>query len=167
MSASAYEPRWWQRVVQWFAATRPGAWLFSRTTHHLDRILMRWTGDRVSTSRVLAGLPTVRLTTIGAKTGKERTVPVMALPDGEDWIVVASNWGGEKHPAWYHNLKANPEVELSYLGETHRYVAEEATGEEYASYWRRAARIYPGFDHYRRRSGDREIPIVVLSPIES
>lgn len=166
MVQSTHEPRWWQRAIQWIAATRVGAELFSNTTHHLDRVLMRITDGRVSTSRVLAGLPTVMLTTIGAKTGKERTVPVMGMPDGDEWIVVASNWGGEAHPAWYHNLQANPEAELSHLGDTQRYVAREATGDEYDDYWNRASRLYIGFDPYRRRSSGREIPIMVLSPVE-
>lgn len=165
MSQSDYEPRWWQRGLQWIASTRAGAWLFSHTTHHIDRFLMQLTGGRVSTSRVLAGLPTVELTTTGAKTGKQRTVPVVGIPDGDEWIVVASNWGGDEHPAWYHNLKVNPEVQLSYLGDSNQYVAREVTDDEYDEYWDQAAQLYLGFDPYRRRSGDREIPIVVLSPI--
>jgi len=164
MSRERTEPRWWQRLVQKLASTRVGTWVLSRTAHRIDRVLMELSDGRVSTSKVLAGLPTVRLTTTGAKTGKERTVPVMGMRDGEEWVLVASNWGGDGHPAWYHNLRADPEVELTYNGRTNRYVAREATGETRAEYWERAKELYLGFEPYQRQAGEREIPIVVLTP---
>jgi deazaflavin-dependent oxidoreductase (nitroreductase family) len=133
--------------------------------HHVDPVLMRLSGGRVSVPEVLAGLPTVRLTTTGAKTGKARTVPVLGLPDGERWVLFATNWGGDRHPAWYHNLRANPEVELTYRDDTGRYVARDATADERATYWDRARALYVGFEAYKRRT-DREIPIVVLEPAD-
>lgn len=157
-------PLWWQRVIQSLAATRVGSWILSLTIHHLDLVLLNGSGGRVSTSTVLAGLPTVQLTTVGANTGRDRTVPVMGLPDGEKWILVASNWGSESHPAWYHNLCANPDVTLTYRDQTNRYVAREATGTERDGYWRRATEMYVGFEAAKRRSKPRQIPIVVLSP---
>lgn len=160
------EPRWWQRVMQKIASTRVGAWVFSHTTHHIDRVLMNISGGRVSTSKVLAGLPTVRLTTIGANTGKERTVPVMGIQDGEKWIVIASSWGSDTHPAWYYNLKTNPEVQLTYNDHTNRYIAREATGDERVKYWKRATQMYIGFEPYQRRANDRQIPVIVLTPTE-
>lgn len=158
--------RRWQGVIQWIASTRPGARVLSHTIHHIDRLLMRVTGGKVSSSEVLAGLPTVRLTTIGAKTGKERTVPVMGIQDDERWILIASNWGTDSHPAWYHNLRANPEVELSYRGHPRRYVAREATGEERDEYWELATQWYLGFEPYQRRSSNRQIPVIVLAPAD-
>jgi deazaflavin-dependent oxidoreductase (nitroreductase family) len=158
------EPNVVQRALQRFAASRARSWLFSHVMHRVDRALMAASGGRVSTARVLAGLPTVRLTTTGAKTGKRRTVPLMGMLDGERWVLVASNWGSERHPAWYHNLRANPEVELTYRDRTDEYVAREASGDERAAYWERACRLYVGFEAYRRRSDDREIPVVVLEP---
>jgi deazaflavin-dependent oxidoreductase (nitroreductase family) len=166
MTPTPTETRWWQRALQRVAATRPGSWLFSKTTHHVDRVLLEHTGGRVSTSTVLAGLPTVRLTTTGAKTGTERTVPVMGIRDGDRWVVVASNWGGDGHPAWYYNLRADPEVELSHRGERDSYVARELDGERREQYWNRACELYVGFEAYRHRSGDREIPVVELVPVD-
>jgi deazaflavin-dependent oxidoreductase (nitroreductase family) len=157
-------PRWWQRGLQRIAASRPGSWLFSHTMHRVDRALMAASGGRVSTAKLLAGLPTVRLTTTGAKTGKRRTVPLMGMRDGERWVLVASNWGDERNPAWYHNLRANPEVELAHGDRTDSYVAREASRDERDAYWERACELYVGFEAYRQRSGDREIPIVVLEP---
>lgn len=156
----------WQRFVQRFASLRVVSWIFSHTLHYVDVVLMRLSGGRVSIPRQLAGLPVVRLTTIGAKTGKVRTVPLVGLRDGENWVLIASNWGNERHPAWYHNLKANPAVELTHEDETERYIARDATDDERAEYWERASEIYPGYEAYRERSGDRQIPVVVLEPAE-
>lgn len=108
----------------------------------------------------------VELTTIGAKTGKERRVPILGIRVGKQWIVIASNWGGERHPAWYHNLKANPEVTVTYRGRTGEYVAREATGDERDRYWEQALKLNPVLETYRQRSGDRRIPVVVLEPKE-
>lgn len=160
------EPQWWQRALQRVAATRLGSWLFARVTPHIDRVLLERTDGRLSTSSVLAGLPTVRLTTTRTKTGKERTVPLMGLRDGDRWVVVASAFGADRHPAWYHNLRANPEVTVSHRGATGRYRARETEGERRAQYWERACTLYVGFEAYRQRSGDREIPVVELVPIE-
>lgn len=158
------QPRWWQRVALRFAFTRIGSWLFSRTLHYVDLCLMGVSGGRLSVPRVFGGVPVVRLTTTGAKTGKDRTVPVLGIRDGERWILVASNWGSEEHPAWYYNLKANPEVTLTYNDQSGRFVAREATEEDRENYWRRARKLYPGFDRYQERSGERRIPTVVLTP---
>jgi deazaflavin-dependent oxidoreductase (nitroreductase family) len=106
----------------------------------------------------------VRLTTTGAKTGIERTVPLVGLRDGEEWVLIASNWGRDEHPAWYHNLRANPEVRLGHEGQTGRYVARVTTGGERDAYLELASEAYVGYDLYRRRSGDRSIPVVVLTP---
>lgn len=167
MTHSHNQPRWWQRLMQRLAASRPGSWFFSHTLHHIDRVLMAATNGRVSIPRLLAGLPVIRLTTTGAKTGKERTVPVLGLRDGEKWVVVASNWGGDRHPAWYHNLNANPTVTVTHNDESNQYVARDATDDEWDTYWDTATDLYVGFEPYQRRSADRHIPIVVLEPDES
>lgn len=166
MSGREVDTNWFQRQIQRLAATWPVAWVFSYTLHHVDRLLLQLSGGRYSIPEVFAGLPVVRLTTTGAQSGEERTVPVVGFRDGERWFLVASNWGGESHPAWYHNLSANPAVELTAGDETRSYVARDATGEEREAYWQRAVEAYGGFEAYRRRSGDREIPVVVLEPAE-
>ena len=163
MAGEVPSPRWWQRLLQKIPSTAVGAWLFSRTLHHIDPYLLRLSGGDISIPQVLAGLPTVRLSTIGAKSGKKRTVPVLGLPDDERWVVFATNWGGENHPAWYYNLRANPEVELTYKDRTETYVASDATDAEREVYWDRAKQMYIGLEAYQRRT-DREIPVVVLTP---
>ena len=121
------------------AASRLGAWIFARTLHPLDRLLLRLSRGRVSIPGVLTGLPVVMLTTIGAKSGKLRTVPVVGLSDGDKVVVIASNFGQARHPAWYYNLRAHPEATLELPGRTGRYLAREATPAEWQIYWRRAA----------------------------
>jgi len=91
----------------------------------VDRVLSSVSGGRLSIARLLSalGAPVVELTTVGTKTGKRRSVPVLGFRDGRKWVVVASNWGRDRQPAWYHNLRARPDVELSFGGETEQYVA--------------------------------------------
>lgn len=156
--------RWWYRLNRRLAATSVASWVYARTLHHIDRVLLRATGGRVSVPGVFAGLPVIRLTTTGAKTGKRRTVPVLGFRDGDRWIVVASNWGQDDHPAWYYNLSANPEVEVTHRDRTATYEARDATGEEREEYWQQASEAYVGFEAYRNRTDDRELPIVVLAP---
>ena len=107
----------------------------------------------------------VQLTTVGAKTGRERTVPLLGLPDRDRWVLFASNWGGDRHPAWYYNLQANPTVELAYEGTTGTYAARDATPDERTEYWEAARQLYVGFEAYQQRT-DREIPVVVLTPAD-
>lgn len=108
----------WMRATLWFSATRVGTWRLTRTLPRLDRALLRLSDGDLSIARLISALGglVIQLTTIGAKTGKERTVPVFGLQDGDRWIVLASNWGRRRHPAWYHNLEANPEVRVSFRG---------------------------------------------------
>lgn len=160
------EPSWWQRLALKVSFSRAGTWLFSRTLHHVDRVLLGLTGGRASVPRLFGRVPVVRLTTTGARTGKERTVPVLGLRDGERWILVASNWGREEHPAWYYNLKADPSVTLTYDGRSEGFVAREATGDEREACWRLARERYPGLERYQDRAGDRRIPTVVLIPAD-
>ncbi len=154
----------WQRVMQRIAASPPGAWVFARTLAPLDRRLYRWSGGRLSVAGTLAGLPVVLLTTRGAKTGAQRTVPLLALRDGERVVLLASNWGQAHHPAWYSNLRVNPEAVVTSGRRRRRYRARQATEEERSQYWAKAAHIYPGYAAYQTRTGGRRIPILVLTP---
>ena len=156
-----------ESIVHRISASRISAWILSRTQHHIDLLLLRITGGRVAIPKLMVQAPIVKLTTTGSKTGKERTVPVGAIQDGEKWILFATNWGKERHPAWYHNLRATPEVRLTHQDQTGEYVARDATPEEREEYWDQADELHGAFEIYRRRSGDREIPVVVLEPPET
>lgn len=132
--------------------------------HHLDRLLLSFSGGRYTLAGLLTGLPVVRLTTLGARSGQPRTVPLLPLFNGDDVVLISSNWGGSRHPAWYHNLRANPQATLTYDGHTKKYHAREATEDEREMYWSQAIQIYPGWQAYKQRARHRRIPIVVLSP---
>lgn len=153
-----------QRIVQPFVASRLGSWVFARTLHPLDRLLLRLSHGRVSVPGVFTGLPVVMLTTIGAKSGQPRTVPLVGLRDGEKVVVIASNFGQAHYPAWYYNLRAHPEATLELPGRSGTYLAREANPAEWQTYWRRASELYVGFHAYQKRATGRNIPIIVLTP---
>jgi deazaflavin-dependent oxidoreductase (nitroreductase family) len=150
-----------QRGVRRLIATQPAAWLLAHTVHHADGAALRLSGGRFTASSLFSGLPIITLTTIGARSGKPRHVPLVGIPDGERLILIASNWGQARHPAWYHNVKANPKVTVTRGGQTRPYVARELTGAARAAAWARAVALYPGYRGYAERAG-REIPVIAL-----
>ncbi len=126
--------------------------------------ILRFTNNRSSLTSFLSGIPVIVLTTIGAKSGSPRTVPLLGVIKGENVFLIASNWGQAHHPSWYYNLKANPEAQLSFGGKTGQYTAREATDAESEAYWEEAVDMYPGYAEYKKRIKTREIPMFVLSP---
>ena len=162
MSASAAD-NWARRFIRRTAATRPVSKLYARTLHHVDRRVYDATDGRTTFTSWAAGVPVVMLTTTGAKSGKRRTLPVLGFVEGDDVVVIASNFGQRHHPAWYHNLRANPRATIVLDGRTTEVEAGMVTGAEREPHFERAIATYPGFAAYSRRAG-REIPIVRLSP---
>lgn len=158
------KPNVGQRVIKRWAATRVMGWGLARLMHRLDKVVVRLTRGRTSATALLVGLPLVMLTTTGAKSGQPRTIPITPAPDGDRLILIASNWGQKHHPAWYLNLKAHPEVTVTYRGRSHRYIARELTGAERDTAWQKAVSRYAGYEAYRGRTGGREIPVVELVP---
>jgi deazaflavin-dependent oxidoreductase (nitroreductase family) len=110
-------------------------------------------------------LPTLLLTTTGRKTGEPRSLPLIYGQDGDAYVIVASKGGLPHHPVWYLNLEADPECELMVGPKKVRARARVAEGEERDRLWARMAEIYPPYDEYQERAGDRVIPVVVLEPI--
>jgi deazaflavin-dependent oxidoreductase (nitroreductase family) len=152
-----------QRTMRTFVATKVGVALFRPTAHHLDRLVSRLTGGRRSFVGIVSGVPVVMLTTTGAKSGEPRTVAVFGIPHPDGLGLIASNWGGAKHPAWYHNLKANPEATVSIEGDTWHAAARPATPGERDEIWAKGVEIYPGWRKYDARAGERHIEAFVLS----
>jgi F420H(2)-dependent quinone reductase len=111
------------------------------------------------------GLPTMLLLDhVGAKSGTKRTSPLLYFRDGDNAVIVASKGGFPKHPAWYHNLVANPDTSVQVKGERVPVHARVAKPEERDRLWALAVRGYRGYDDYAARSKGREIPLVVLEP---
>jgi len=156
--------RWWHGLVQRLAASSFGIWLLPKTLHRIDTPLLRLTGNRVSLTSWLAGLPVILLTTIGAKSGLPRQVPLVALVDQENLILIASSYGSQRNPAWYYNLIAHPIATIGYKGQQAEYRARQADSQERTQYWEMATALYPGFGKYRHRASHRKIPILVLEP---
>lgn len=112
----------------------------------------------------LKGRPVILLTTLGAKTGKIRKTPLMRVEHDGEYAVVASLGGAPKHPVWYHNIKANPRVELQDGPDNGDYEAREVFGDERATWWERAVATWPDYDEYQKKT-DRQIPVFVLTPV--
>ena len=111
-----------------------------------------------------AGAPLLLLTTTGAKTGAERTTPLVHTRDGDRIVIIASKGGAPRHPDWYRNLSANPQVTVELPGETFRAQARVADGEERDRLYRAQADLMPNFDEYAAKT-DRLIPVVVLERV--
>jgi deazaflavin-dependent oxidoreductase (nitroreductase family) len=153
-----------RRLVRRTAATRLMARIYGVIQQPLDRLAYRLTDGRSTVSSWLAGVQITMLTTTGARTGKPRTLPVLCLPDGEDMILIASNFGRPHNPAWYHNLRANPRATIHFDGTRREVTARELSGTERERDYRRGEDIYPGFTHYRRWAANRQIPVLRLGP---
>ena len=155
------------RLVQIPLSSSVASWFFRGVLHYLDRPIMRWSNNRISLPAILVGLPVIMLTTTGAKSGKKRVMPVVGIGDGEKVVLIASYFGSQRHPAWYYNLRANPEATLAFAGYEGQYVAHEAIGAERERYWQMANGVYRGFEAYQRRTAGRLIPVLVLVPKDS
>lgn len=112
------------------------------------------------------GADLVLLTTVGAKTGRQVTSPVMYLPDGDRIVVIASNAGADHHPAWYHNLTANPQATAEVGTETYEIKAVTVSDDERDSLYARMVAIAPGFADYEAAT-TRRIPVVALYRVEA
>ena len=112
----------------------------------------------------MRGMPVVLVTTVGARSGKLRKVPLMRVEHEGRYAAVASIGGAPKHPVWYYNLVAHPHVELQDGQAKGDYLAREVTGEEKAVWWERSVAAFPDYAGYQEKT-DREIPVFVLSPM--
>jgi|HigsolmetaAR202D_1030399.scaffolds.fasta_scaffold27266_2 deazaflavin-dependent oxidoreductase (nitroreductase family) len=109
-------------------------------------------------------LPVLLLTTTGRKSGKQRTVPVAYIKDNNSYIVIASNSGQPKHPAWFHNIKSNPTATVQIGRSTFKVQAEIADPAKKEKLWSHAVKIAPGYEKYQQRT-TRDIPVVLLHPM--
>jgi deazaflavin-dependent oxidoreductase (nitroreductase family) len=152
-----------RRFVRWSAALRPISWFYARTLHHIDRVVYRATRGRATFTSWSSGLPVVMLTTTGAKSGREQTLPLLGIPNGDALVVIASNYGQRKNPGWYHNLRARPRARIAFEGRQREMVARELEGAERERWYERGIEIYPGWTEYRKRA-PRRIPVIELRP---
>jgi deazaflavin-dependent oxidoreductase (nitroreductase family) len=145
----------------WLTRSVPGVLVLRHVFTPLDRAALRLTGGR----RGLAPrvIPELLLTTTGRRTGRPRSTPVLYLRDGTRYVVVGSNYGRDRHPAWSSNLLAHPRATIQIGLHREALVARRATAQEFERYWPRLLEIWPGWNTYRRMT-DREFRMFVLEP---
>jgi deazaflavin-dependent oxidoreductase (nitroreductase family) len=151
-----------KRIITPPARTRAGRWTLMNISRRIDPALLRLSRGRLSS---VAFTPAVLLTTVGAKSGAERTATLLYFTDAGRVIVMASNFGQTRHPSWYHNVKANPEVTLYAGGYEGRFRGEEAVGAEHERLWGLAKQLTVGYADYEETTGGRQIPVLAFSPL--
>ena len=119
--------------------------------------------DGRSTGAGPSGLPTLLLISVGRKSGEKRTVPLVFLQDGKDMVIVGSLAGYDHHPAWVHNVRANPKCSVQLDRRKMNAVAREANEKERKDLWPRLVALLPLWGHFQKQT-DRPFPIVILSP---
>lgn len=138
--------------------TRPMRLVSRHLLWKLDLRLLRLTGGRWSTAWPIR---TAVLETTGAKSGAARRNAVIYFHDGDDVIVIASHAGDPRHPAWYHNIRAHPDVTFGAIPMHATVVDDEAQRQRL---WALADRVFPPYAKYRRQAAGRTIPIIRLRP---
>jgi deazaflavin-dependent oxidoreductase (nitroreductase family) len=123
--------------------------------------LYRRSGGKIGGA--MAGAPVLLLTTAGRRSGRPWTVPLIYQPDGDGWVIIASNGGGPRHPAWWLNLRARPEATVEIGRQRHPVTAAATTGAERERLWRLMADRFKRYDEYATKT-TRKIPVVELRP---
>ena len=151
-----------RRAFHAFGRSAAGRWYGIHIASRIDPPLQRLTRGRIATTSML---PLVLLGVRGRKSGELREITLVYFTDGDDVILIASSFGREKHPAWYLNLKANPDCELTAGGETSPYHCEQVPeGPERDRLYELAKANYAGYGDYEDMAGERRIPVLRLSP---
>ena len=127
----------------------------------VDRMLYRMTDGKVTLTR-WSGQKGLVLVTIGAKTGQPRPAPVQYVPDGDDFLVVASNFAAPRDPSWAYNLRKNPDIAVNIDGRVQQVRARELAGAHRDAAWRRVNEVWP-YQRYQEQTG-RVIPVFRLTP---
>ena len=144
-----------------FTVTPVGRWVAKTFAARVDPFLYKVSGGRFTSTGPLT-IPQLTLTTIGRKSGKERTVQLGYTEDGADVLIVASNFGGTTHPAWSYNLDANPSAKMRFGADSKEVVATRLTDSEKAILWPKIAETIPQMKSYVKRT-DRNIKVYRLT----
>jgi len=126
-----------------------------------ERIIAEFRANEGVAGGPFAGAPMLLLTTTGAKSGQRRTTPLVYLPDGDRWVIIASKGGAPQNPGWYHNLIAHPDVTIEVGTETIPVTAREIRGTERDRLYAEQARLRPAFAEYQAKTS-RKIPVIAL-----
>ena len=145
------------------AATRQGMRLFYLFVRLIDMPICRMTKGTFIPSANWNIMPIIYLTTVGAKTGIPRSIPLLCIPDGDNLILLGSNWGNPKNPGWAYNLRVHPQTQVRKGKTVKGFTARELHGDERATYWQKAVMFYPPYVSYEQHSG-RSLPMFLLEP---
>ncbi len=149
------------RALARVAGTKPWLMRTAGAVVWADKKLHRAFGGRVSLV-ALAGLPSLRLTTTGRKSGLPRSTNLLYYPHGDDLVLTASNWGRPHDPAWALNLRANPKASVALAGRPAEVFARELHGDEYDAMWRELLAFWPGYAMEQREAA-RPLPVFRLT----
>jgi deazaflavin-dependent oxidoreductase (nitroreductase family) len=144
-----------------FAGTRVGAALLARALPPLDRVLDSLTNGGSSAAEAFAGLPVLSLTTTGIRSGRSHDCYLLGIPVQGDIGVIGTNFGQVDHPAWAHNLAADPRAWIRFREIKLEVRARRVHGEEQEAVWRAGAAVYPGYAMYRARLQRRPMVFVL------
>lgn len=133
--------------------------------YRLDAVVFKLSGGKHTVTEIV-GLPIIHLTTIGAKTGQPRTMPLVSLFDGEKIALIGSNFGRKTNPGWYYNLKVNPKCKVQFGSQIAEYSARQVEGDEREKYWQMAVSYYAGYEKYKQRASHRRIPVMLLERVK-
>jgi deazaflavin-dependent oxidoreductase (nitroreductase family) len=152
-----------QKILHRFIMLRPVTLFVADKTHLIDNFIFKLSKGKHSFSEYL-GWTIIQIKMIGAKTGKQHQIVLLALTDADKIGIIASNFGRKPNPAWYYNLIKNPTCDVQLNGHWKKYTAREIQGEEYKTYWSMAVASYKGYEKYKQRASHRHIPLMILEP---
>lgn len=156
------DPNWAQRIAARIGTTRAASAISRIMMPPLDRFMLRLSGGKSTATTWLLGIPTLWLTTLGARSGELRRVPLFGIPIDDELALLGTRFGHHSTPSWAYNIEANREVEVDYRGRSVRALARPAEADEESRIWERAGRIYPGYLLYADRAPHRQIRVFVI-----
>jgi len=159
------KPNLFQKMIHRILMMRWVSAFLAVNLHRMDAVMLKLSHGRHTVTEIV-GLPIIQITTIGAKSGEPRTMPLVSLFDGEKIALIGSNFGRQHNPGWYYNLKANPQCTVQVNGREQKYIARQTEGEEREKYWQMAVSYYKGYDLYKVRAAHRQIPVMILEPVK-
>ena len=159
------KPNLFQKFIHRFLMMRWVSAFLAVNLHRMDAVMLKLSHGRHTVTEIV-GLPIIQITTIGAKSGEPRTMPLVSLFDGEKIALIGSNFGRQHNPGWYYNLKANPQCTVQVNGREQKFIARQTEGEEREKYWQMAVSYYKGYDLYKVRAAHRQIPVIILGPVK-
>jgi deazaflavin-dependent oxidoreductase (nitroreductase family) len=152
-----------RRLIFSLAASRQGMWMFHVFVRLIDIPISRLSGGAFIPSALGNVMPIYFLSTLGARSRQPRSQPVLCIPMDGLFILVGSNWGNSRNPAWVYNLRVHPRGRICKGKINTVVIARELQGDERRTYWQKATAFYPPYESYEQRSG-RTLPVFILVP---